>query len=112
MLRHWSRYPEDYTLPIFVPEGQKWVLPGGAFGRRPVVLLICAEVAMLDFVFGVFGLGISTVLVRRSSRKGMDLELTWLQSLKGRAGSWSCCIGPGFWHWQACIDGDAVWFPE
>ncbi|EJE80851.1 hypothetical protein ECO9455_11631 [Escherichia coli O111:H11 str. CVM9455] len=25
---------EDYTLPIFVPEGQKWVLPGGAFGRE------------------------------------------------------------------------------
>ncbi|HFG0102016.1 TPA: hypothetical protein ACGE6L_004598, partial [Escherichia coli] len=21
-------------LPIFVPEGQKWVLPGGAFGRE------------------------------------------------------------------------------
>nr|UHA80775.1 hypothetical protein pEc8791_00006 [Escherichia coli] len=30
---------------------------------------------MLDFVFLVFlGLGISMVLVRRSSRKGMDLE--------------------------------------
>ncbi|GKR75853.1 hypothetical protein [Aeromonas caviae] len=24
----------DYTLPIFVPEGQKWFLPGGAFGRE------------------------------------------------------------------------------
>ena len=38
---------------------------------------------MLDFVLLVFvGLGISMVLVRRSSRKGMDLELTWFQSLK------------------------------
>lgn len=38
---------------------------------------------MLDFVLLVFiGLGISVVLVRRSSRKGMDLELTWFQSLK------------------------------
>ena len=25
---------DDYTLPIFVPEGQKWFLPGGAFGRE------------------------------------------------------------------------------
>lgn len=38
---------------------------------------------MLDFILlVVVGLGISTVLVRRSSRKAMDLELTWLQSLK------------------------------
>ncbi|MBC8951282.1 hypothetical protein [Xenorhabdus sp. TS4] len=38
---------------------------------------------MLDFVLlVVVGLGISIVLVRRSSRKAMDLELTWLQSLK------------------------------
>lgn len=25
---------ESYTLPIFVPEGQRWALPGGAFGRE------------------------------------------------------------------------------
>ncbi|TDB57927.1 hypothetical protein [Photorhabdus khanii] len=38
---------------------------------------------MFDFVLLVFvGLVISTVLVRRSSRKAMDLDLTWFQSLK------------------------------
>ncbi len=70
---------------------------------------------MLDFVFLVFlGLGISMVLVRRSSRKGMDLELTWLQSLKVVLvrGAVALGLGSGVWHWQACIDGDAVWFPE
>nr|WP_272487435.1 hypothetical protein [Citrobacter braakii]WBU75656.1 hypothetical protein PGH06_24550 [Citrobacter braakii] len=38
---------------------------------------------MFDFVLLVFlGLVISTVLVRRSSRKAMDLDLTWVQSFK------------------------------
>ncbi|WP_411568981.1 hypothetical protein [Shewanella sp. SM72] len=38
---------------------------------------------MFDFVLLVFlGLVISTVLVRRSSRKAMDLDLTWAQSFK------------------------------
>lgn len=45
--------------------------------------MICAEVAMFDFVLLVFlGLVMSTVLVRRSSRKAMDLDLTWVQSFK------------------------------
>ncbi len=51
---------------------------------------------MLDFVFGVLGLGISTVLVRRSSRKGMDLELTWLQSLKVVLVRGAVALGLGF----------------
>ncbi|HBV5018489.1 TPA: hypothetical protein MDZ88_004741 [Klebsiella pneumoniae] len=52
---------------------------------------------MLDFVFLVFlGLGISTVLVRRSSRKGMDLELTWLQSLKVVLVRGAVALGLGF----------------
>lgn len=38
---------------------------------------------MFDFVLLVFlGLVISTVLVRRSSQKAMDLDLTWIQSFK------------------------------
>lgn len=38
---------------------------------------------MLDigFLF-LAGMGISTMLVRRSSRKGMGIELTWLQAFK------------------------------
>ena len=52
---------------------------------------------MLDFVFLVFlGLGISMVLVRRSSRKGMDLELTWLQSLKVVLVRGAVALGLGF----------------
>lgn len=55
---------------------------------------------MLDFVFLVFlvflGLGISTVLVRRSSRKGMDFELTWLQSLKVVLVRGAVALGLGF----------------
>lgn len=30
---------KSYILPIFVPEGQRWALAGGAFGQRPVVLI-------------------------------------------------------------------------
>jgi hypothetical protein len=38
---------------------------------------------MFDFILLVFlGLVISTVLVRRSSRKAMGLDLTWVQSFK------------------------------
>ncbi|EBZ6336647.1 hypothetical protein ED427_22225 [Salmonella enterica subsp. enterica serovar Heidelberg] len=52
---------------------------------------------MLDFVFLVFlGLGISMVLVRRSSRRGMDLELTWLQSLKVVLVRGAVALGLGF----------------
>ncbi|ECX0549402.1 hypothetical protein AS118_20465 [Salmonella enterica subsp. enterica serovar Typhimurium] len=52
---------------------------------------------MLDFVFLVFlGLGISMVPVRRSSRKGMDLELTWLQSLKVVLVRGAVALGLGF----------------
>ncbi|OFB06676.1 hypothetical protein [Salmonella enterica] len=52
---------------------------------------------MLDFVFLVFlGLGISMVLVRRSSRKGMDLELTWLQSLTVVLVRGAVALGLGF----------------
>lgn len=52
---------------------------------------------MLDFVLLVFvGLGISMVLVRRSSRKGMDLELTWFQSLKVVLVRGAVALGLGF----------------
>lgn len=60
-------------------------------------LIFVAEVAMLDFILLVFiGLGISTVLVRCSSQKGMDIELTWFQSLKVVLVRGSVALGLGF----------------
>lgn len=51
--------------------------------ERLVVLINCVEVVMFDFFLLVLVcLAVSTVLVRSSSRKAMDLELTWGQSLK------------------------------
>ncbi len=69
---------------------------------------------MLDFVFfGVFwGWAYLRCWCVGLPVRGMDLELTWLQSLKVVLVRGAVALGLGFWHWQACIDGDAVWFPE
>jgi hypothetical protein len=62
-----------------------------------VVLIDLCRGGNVGFFFLVFlGLGISTVLVRRSSRKGMDLELTWLQSLKVVLVRGAVALGLGF----------------
>lgn len=97
MLRHWSRYPEKITRSRFLcRRGRSGFSLVAHLAERPVVLIDLCRGGNVGFCFGVLGLGISTVLVRRSSRKGMDLELTWLQSLKVVLVRGAVALGLGF----------------